>query len=258
MGKVDKKILIALGAGLGAAVVATLLFVIIDAFKAPEQAPTRVVEVRVMKALKDIPEGVMTVPEMLGYTTVPAQKMRPDAIVDPVQIANLKTLHVIKEGTVLTKSDFQNFTPTAIPEGFVAMSLQIDTVSGVTWMLKPDDIVDIIGVLRPVASANKSGQISTILLQAIRILAVEAPKAKKDKNIGVNEKGTVTLLMKPEEAQKLMLLSTAGEYTMTLRGGGDDAQRKIQPVSVAQIVAPAKTHTANSTPSNRLVVVEVK
>lgn len=262
MEKVDKKLLYALGAGVGAAVIATLLFVTIESFRKPQKVPKyeRTVEIRVLKALKEIPEGTIPAPEMLGYTTVPVRKATPDTLVDPVQVSNLKTVHTLTEGSVLTKGDFQSFTPTAIPEGFVAMSLQIDTVSGITWMLKPEDIVDIIGVLRPVAPGDKRGQVSTVLLQAVRVLAVEAPVVKKDKKVNVRDKGTVTLLMTPEQAQKLMLLSTAGQYTMALRGGGDDAEREILPTSIAEITAPPKAAAPKPIRprTNRLVVVEVK
>jgi len=262
MEKVDKKILIAVGAGVGAALLATLLFVIVDSFKAPEKPREKVVEVRVLKALKEIPEGTLATPEMLGYTTVPMLKVGEGTIVDPVQVANLKTLHTIASGSVLQKSDFQSFTPATIPEGFVAMSLEVDTVSGVTWMVKAEDTVDIIGVLRPVGGSDKRGQISSVLLQAVRILAVEAPKAKKGKDVNVKDRGTVTLLMTPEQAQKLMLLSEAGKYTMALRGAGDETERKILPVSVAQLTAgtraPVKKSVRPQQSGNRLVVVEVK
>jgi len=264
MDKVDKKVMIAVGAGVGAALFATLLFVIVDSFKAPEKPREKVVEVRVLKALKEIPEGTLATPEMLGYTTVPMLKVGEGTIVDPVQVANLKALHTVASGSVLQKSDFQSFTPATIPEGFVAMSLQVDTVSGVTWMVKPDDIVDIIGVLRPVSGTDKRGQISSVLLQAVRILAVDAPRPKKGKQVDVRENGTVTFLMKPDQAQKLMLLSEAGKYTMALRGAGDETERKVPPVSVAQLTAgssvPALPNKKTIRPQNgnRLVVVEVK
>jgi len=260
----DKKTLVALGAGLGAAIVATLLFIMIDSFKEPEPKAEKTVEVRVLKAIKDIPKGVNVTPEMMTYTSVPANNARIDMIADPDQISNLKTAKEIKAEALLSKSDFLSIAPSTIPEGFVAMSLEINTVSGVTWMLKEGDVVDIIGVLRPTEPGDKRGNVSKVQLQAIRVLAVDAPAPKKDKQIGTSEKGTITLLMTPEQAQKLMLVSTVGEYSLALRGSGDTAEHPINAISVPEVIDTPKTVVKKAASPQRIVVrsqltvVEVK
>lgn len=242
----DKKMLIALGAGFGAALIATSLFVMIDTFKKPEPKAEKRVEVRVLKAIKDIQKGENVTPEMVTYTSVPAENARMDMIVDPDQIANLTTSKEIKAEALLSKSDFLSLAPSSIPKGYVAMSLEIDTVSGVTWMLKEGDIIDVIGVMRPTEPSDKRGTVSKVQLQAIRVLAVESPKPKKDKQVGTTEKGTITLLMTPEQAQKMMLVSTAGDYTLALRGAGDDEQYQLSPVSIPEIINAPKTASAIS------------
>ncbi len=251
----DRKTLVALGAGLGAAVVATLLFLMITSFNKPEPKTDKTVEIRVLKAIKDIPKGVNVTPEMMTYTSVPAENARIDMIVDPDQIASLKTAKEIKSEALLSKSDFLSIAPSSIPEGFVAMSLEVDTVSGVTWMLKEGDVVDIIGVLRPTDHADKRGNISKVQLQAIRVLAVESPTPKKDKMVKTTEKGTITLLLTPEQAQKLMLVSTVGEYALALRGAGDSAEYQLKGVSVPEIIDAPKAAVAKKAASPRSVVV---
>jgi pilus assembly protein CpaB len=264
MKKFDKKTLLALGAGLGAALIATFLFAMIDAFNEPKQMQKKLVEVRVLKALQDIHEGTELTPEMVAYTTVPAHTVSDDVIVDLVQVANLKTARPVSAEAVLNKSDFeQNATKTTIPKGQVAMSLQIDTVSGVTWQLKAGDFVDIIGVLRPTEPRDRRGNIATVQLQAIRVLSIEPPKQKKDQPIATNEKGTITLLMTPKQAQELMLVSTAGNYSLALRGVGDDTEHEIKPLSDAEIIAQKAASKKIKRPKqiavrNRLQVVEVK
>ena len=238
MKKFDKKTILALVAGLGAALIATSLFAMIDAFNEPKQMQKKLVEVRVLKALQDIHEGTELAPEMVAYTTVPAHTVSDDVIVDLVQVANLKTVKPVSAEAVLNKSDFeQNATKTTIPKGQVAMSLQIDTVSGVTWQLKAGDFVDIIGVLRPTES--------------------------RDRPIATNQKGTITLLMTPKQAQELMLVSTAGNYSLALRGVGDDTEHEIKPLSDSEIIAQKAAPKKIKRPKqiavrNRLQVVEVK
>ena len=260
MNRLDKKTVIALGAGLGAALVATLIFVAFESLRAPKQSAAAQVELRVVKALQEIPEGSVVTREMVGFTTLPVQQAGTDLVVDPDQVVDLKAQRTVASGEVLKKSDVEGSVSPGIPEGYVAMSLQIDTVSGVTWMLKAKDTVDVVGVLRPVSTSDKRGKISTILLQALRVFAVEAPVSKKGKQVGVAEKGTVTLLMTPEQAQKLMLVSAAGEYTLALRGKGDEAERETLPVSVRDLIAvkraPSKTPAYR--PATGMTIVEVK
>lgn len=248
----DKKMIIALGAGLGAALIATSVFVMIGTFKTPEPKSSKTVEIRVLKATKDIARGGEITPEMVTYTSVPAENARMDMIVDHDQIANLKTAKDIKAETLLSKSDFVSIVPTSIPKGYIAMSVEINTVSGVTWMLKEGDTVDVIGVLRPTESSDKRGTVSKVQLQAIRVLAVESPQPKNDKQIGTAEKGTITLLMTPEQAQKMMLVSTAGNYTLALRGVGDDEQYRLNPVSIPEMIQTGKTGTVIETPKTAM------
>jgi pilus assembly protein CpaB len=262
MNRLDKKAVIALGAGLAAALAATLLFVAFQSLGAPKETSPAVVQLRVVKALQEIPEGSTIASEMVGFTTIPAEKAGTDLIVDPDQVLDRKAEHTIASGDVLKKSDVERSMSPGIPEGYVAMSLKLDTVSGVTWMLKARDMVDVVGVLRPVSSSDKRGKVSTILLQALRVFSVEAPEAKKGKQVGVTEKGTVTLLMTPKQAQKLMLISAAGEYTLALRGKGDEAEYKTLPVSVRDLIAVKRAAPRRSavprTTARRVTIVEVK
>lgn len=262
MNRLDKKAVIALGSGLAAALAATLLFVAFQSLGAPRESSPAVVQLRVVKALQEIPEGSSITSEMVGFTTLPAEKAGTDLVVDPDQVVDRKAERTIASGDVLKKSDIEHSISPGIPEGYVAMSLQVDTVSGVTWMLKARDLVDVVGVLRPVSSSDKRGKVSTILLQALRVFSVEAPAIKKGKQVGVAEKGAVTLLMTPEQAQKLMLISAAGEYTLALRGKGDEAEYKALPVSVRDLIAVKKAAprkpAASHTTATRLTIVEVK
>lgn len=261
--RLDRKTAIALGAGVAAAFAATVLFAVFQTIVAPERPSAVEVELRVVKSLREIPEGSAVTREMLGYTTLPADKAGEDLIVDPDQVLGLKVHHTIASGSVLKKSDVVNPVSPGIPEGKVAMSLRVDTVSGVTWMINAGDAVDVVGVLRPVVASDKRGKVATVMLQALRVFAVEAPVAKKGKQAGVTEKGTVTLLMTPKEAQTLTLLAAAGEYTLTLRGKGDDEVRKALPVvSVRDLVStrttPSKKRSVAYRSAPRLSIVEVK
>lgn len=258
MEKPDKKIIVALAVGLAGAFLSAMLF---WAFTKNTGAKNeRVVEIRVLEAARDIPAGVEVGPEDVRYTTIASSKLSSQHIVDEVQIQGAKTSRAIKAKEILTRDHFQMISPTSIPQGYVAMSLKIDSVSGVSWLLKNSDLVDVVGVVR---STGKEGNlmVSSVVLQALRVIFVNAPEgAAKGKGGGT---GTVTLLMKPEESQKLLLLATSGEYSLALRGANDETLYQIDPVSIRDIArikpAPKSNKPAEAAKSKPVIdVVEVK
>lgn len=82
-----------------------------------------------------------------------------------------------------------------------------------------------------------------IVLQDVEVLTIgqkiEPEPGGKAENVGV-----VTLLLKPEDAQKIVLASTQGTIHFVLRNGADRGRVTAAPVRIAQI-----TNGASSPPS---------
>ncbi len=131
-----------------------------------------------------------------------------------------------------------------IPEGMRATSVRSDEIVGVAGFLFPGSHVDVLVTLRP---DNASANIATqIVLQDVEVLTAGQktqpdPQAKPDNAVGV-----VTLLLKPADAEKLVLASTQGTIHFVLRNGADHTVVSVAPIrtndlsSVLRSDVPAK------------------
>jgi pilus assembly protein CpaB len=118
-----------------------------------------------------------------------------------------------------------------IPEGMRAISVRSDEIVGVAGFLFPGSRVDVLVTLRTGDAASSATQ---IVLQDVEVLTVgqnyEPDPQGKPQKVGV-----VTLLLTPEDAQKLVLAGTQGTIQFVLRNGADHDHVKAFPVQVAQL-----------------------
>jgi len=118
-----------------------------------------------------------------------------------------------------------------IPEGMRATSVKSDEVVGVAGFLFPGSHVDVLVTFRSDRFPTPATQ---IVLQDVEVLTIgqkaEADPQGKPENVSV-----VTLLLTPEDAQKLVLASTQGTIQFVLRNGADHTQIKALPVQIAQL-----------------------
>jgi pilus assembly protein CpaB len=123
-----------------------------------------------------------------------------------------------------------------IPEGMRATSVHSDEVVGVAGFLFPGSHVDVLVTFRGDAIPTAATQ---IVLQDVEVLTVgqrTVPEpGGKAENVGV-----VTLLLKPGDAQKLVLASTQGSIHFVLRNSADHGQVAAVPVRVAEISGGAR------------------
>ena len=118
-----------------------------------------------------------------------------------------------------------------IPDGMRAASVRSDEVVGVAGFLFPGSRVDVLVTLRTDKDPSPSTQ---IVLQDVEVLtagqnAVPDPQGKPQT---VN---VVTLLVTPEDSQKLVLASTQGTIHFVLRNGADRGQVTAPPMQVAAL-----------------------
>jgi pilus assembly protein CpaB len=118
-----------------------------------------------------------------------------------------------------------------IPEGMRATSVKSDEVVGVAGFLFPGSHVDVLVTFRSDRFPTPATQ---IVLQDVEVLTIgqkaEADPQGKPENVSV-----VTLLLTPEDSQKLVLASTQGTIQFVLRNGADHTQVKALPVQIAQL-----------------------
>jgi pilus assembly protein CpaB len=220
---------IALGAGGVAAFLARSSG---DSTPAPQpvaQLPT----VDVLVAKNEIGLGQSVKPDDLVWQTWPASSAsgnfikrsdRPEAnkqIAGMIARAPFIAGEPIREPK-LVKADGSGFMAAILPTGMRAVSTEISAETGAGGFILPNDRVDVLLTRREKTADKAAPEViqSEIILPNVRVLAIDqAPKEKEGQNALVGR--TVTLELKPEQAETLARSRQAGTLSLALRSIAD-------------------------------------
>lgn len=114
-----------------------------------------------------------------------------------------------------------------IPQGYRAVSVKIDEVSGVAYQMQPGDWVDVIVVMDiDAGTRGKKETVAEVILQHIQVAAIgygTNPDADTTQS-KMKPAKSATLLVPEEEVPKLHLAGTRGKITLAMRGEDDKSQ----------------------------------
>jgi pilus assembly protein CpaB len=216
---------IAVGAGGVAA------YLVSGSDKPPPSAPVAQLQtVDVLVAKSDIGLGQAVTPEDMQWQTWPAatasnsfirRNERPDAttqIAGSIARAPFIAGEPIRDPK-LVKSNGSGFMAAILPTGMRAISTEISPETGAGGFILPNDRVDVILSKRE-KNPDRTGATdivtSEIILSNVRVLAIDqAPKEKDGQNAVVGK--TVTLELKPEQAETLARARQTGTLALALR-----------------------------------------
>jgi pilus assembly protein CpaB len=118
-----------------------------------------------------------------------------------------------------------------IPSGMRAISVRSDEVVGVAGFVLPGSHVDVLMTYHSTTSPEPE---TMTALQNVEVLAAgqQIQPQADGKPISVN---VVTLLLKPEDAQKLVLATSLGGIHLVLRNGADGEQNQNPAVGLPQL-----------------------
>jgi pilus assembly protein CpaB len=154
-----------------------------------------------------------------------------------------------------------------IPEGMRAVAIRSNEIIGVAGFLYPGSKVDLLMTFTPPGSGN-SVPITQTVLQNVEVLTagqtIEPDPQGKPQAVNV-----VTLLLSPEDSQKLQLASGQGNIQFVLRSGADQKTAELRPTrldeleigshrpAAAVVAAPGVRHPKKATPANPIYMLEV-
>jgi pilus assembly protein CpaB len=116
-----------------------------------------------------------------------------------------------------------------IPTGMRAISLRTDDVVGVAGFLLPGTHVDVLVTLH---TSNAPDPLTFTVLQDAVVLAA-GQKTEPDPEGKASSATEVTILVKPEDAERVVLASNQGTIHFALRNGVDREQFKGPPALLA-------------------------
>lgn len=137
-----------------------------------------------------------------------------------------------------------------IPPGMRATAVRSNEIVGVAGFLYPGSRVDVLVTLNN-PQTGITGPITQTVLQDVEVLTagqtIEPDPQGKPQQVNV-----VTLLLSPEDSQKLQLASGQGTIQFVLRNGTDTKNLQIHPTHLEQLVMSEKP-PASATPGKKAV-----
>lgn len=128
-----------------------------------------------------------------------------------------------------------------IPDGMRALALRTDEVVGVAGFLVPGTHVDVLVTLHPL---NSPDPLTSTVLQDAEVLAT-GQKTEPDPEGKPITSTVVTILVSPEDAERVVLASTQGTVHFVLRNGDDRLDFTGPPVLLSQLTpAPIPERSA--------------
>ena len=122
--------------------------------------------------------------------------------------------------------------PARIPPGMRATAVRSNDIVGVAGFLYPGCRVDVLATLTPPSGA---GPFTETVLQDVEVLTAgqtsEPDSQGKPQSVNV-----VTLLLSPEDSQKLLLASNQGSIQFVLRSGADKRMAEIPATRLDQVL----------------------
>jgi pilus assembly protein CpaB len=224
--------------------------------------------VQVVVASMDLPLGSRIELGEVKMARWSADSVPEGSYTDPKQVIGsyVKNSLVANEPIVQTKLFTGDKTagvmPLLIPFGMRAVSVPVDEVSDIAGFVLPHTRVDVL-----VAISSGEGQqkeFSKVVLQNVEVLAVaQEVEEKKDEPTVVK---VVTLLVSPQESERLALASHAGSLRLAMRNyndnkivltSGSDVAQMLRAYSMAPdvpVMAAQPEHHATVAPRRRQAI----
>src|SRR5437867_542548 len=131
--------------------------------------------------------------------------------------------------------------PPAIPEGLRALSVRVNEVIGVAGYVLPGTRVDVVSTLSP--TDRKTDTTSKVILTNVQVLAA-GTKIERDTDKGKPIPVTVvTMLVDPEESERLTLAASEGKIQLALRNPLDkssSATTGVKPKELLGLASPVR------------------
>lgn len=201
--------------------------------------------VQVVVAAADLSRGDLLTTNNLQVRDVPKSFVHRDAVrpseVDSIMGANL--LYALGSGEPLLATHVQHSSVDAfsnlIEVGKRAMTFPVDTLSSISGMITPGDVIDIFGTLK-----NGEEESTVPLLTNIRVMAtgesVGAANGDFDNNNGPqNRYQNITLHVEPAVAAKIAHARSVGTLSVVLRSRIDQLPMELEPVTTRTLLGKA-------------------
>ncbi len=214
----------------------------------------------VVVAAKDLSVGSKVTNDSLKLVRIPEAAIPPTAIRQKTEVLERGVILPIAAGEFILPSKLAadkagSGLPSLIPPGMRAVSVRVNEVVSVAGFVLPGTRVDVL--LTGTPGNGGTDQRTTTVLENVAVLAtgqtLERNSAGNPENAAV-----ITLLVSPDDAQKLTLASSQGKIQLSLRNPLDTKQQDLGMVGSNSLYrggAPARPVTTTTRPRPRTINV---
>jgi pilus assembly protein CpaB len=211
--------------------------------QAPSVQPVDAIPTQpVVVAASDLTIGVEMTQDNIRVIEWPAAAVPKNVISDPEEVIGRGLIMPVLENEPILPMKLASREagvglPPAIPPGLRAVSVRVNEVIGVAGYVVPGTRVDVVATVSP--TMNQADMTSKVILTNVQVLAA-GTKLEQDvegrEPVAVN---VVTLLVNPEESERLTLAATEGKIQLALRNPLDMESPTTQGVRPALLLGSA-------------------
>jgi pilus assembly protein CpaB len=226
---------IALALVLAVAIAGVVSYAFYARLRAQQAASCTVV--KVVAATKPLTAGSPISADSVALIDWPASMPLSGAFTKPEEVIGRSVIYPIDQHQPILEHDVALAgsgigLTVKIPEGMRAVSVRSNDVVGVAGFLYPGSHVDVLVTSKV---ENSPSPLTQTVLPNVEVL-VAGQKIEPDPTGKPETVNVVTLLLKPEDGEKLVLASTQGAIQFVLRNGADQKSPETKPVDMADLM----------------------
>lgn len=179
-------------------------------------------KVKVIVAVSNIEANTVIKNAQIKEISVPQSSAVTGAIVDKEKVVGKVVKEPIYKGEQilqmnLMKGEKEEGLSAVVPEGFRAVTIKTDMVTGVGGHIKDGDYVDVLVFVNPPYSTEK---VKTVF-QNVKVLDADYKEKQSSEN------RFITLCMNPNDAEKLFLVEEISKIKLSLRNRIDKKAKSL-------------------------------
>jgi pilus assembly protein CpaB len=192
-------------------------------------------------AAQPIPAGALVTKDMLRSVSWPADSRVPGSFTDARKVLDRGAIVAIAQNEPITEAKLAAVgsgagLPPTIPPGMRAMSVRVNEVIGVAGFVVPGTHVDVVVTFE--ARSQQGEGLARVVVSNVQVLTAgtryDQEKARQDAR--PIPTSVVTLLVSPENAERIALAQATGRITLTLRNPLDTAPTETTGIRMAGLM----------------------
>lgn len=215
--------------------------------KISEPVIIQVEKTNVVVASTDIFPNTLITEDMLTVKSIPVEAVHSQSISDKAEVlGNVSSSQIITGEQILSsklitpgESADDGTLAYAIAPGMRAITVAVNYTEGLSNMIMPENMVDIISEYSIEVEVNgdtKTIDYTVLLLQKVKVLAVDGNMTAAAKAATEENYSSLTLQVTPQQAMEVSMTEYKGQLRAVLRSPLDEGTTSLPPLTVDKII----------------------